>query len=91
MGCSGLMGIGTHQIDTATYLQTNFILKRWNRKSTVTLKLNLKLRDIKCVFHHIHESVLQLSLCLTKNHAMKMYWGNGGIAPCILDLGIRWR
>jgi hypothetical protein len=29
------------------------------------------------------------SLCLTKHHAMKTYWGNGGIAPLILDLG-RW-
>jgi len=32
----------------------------------------------------------KLSLCLTKHHAMKTYWGNGGIAPRILDLGIRW-
>jgi hypothetical protein len=32
-----------------------------------------------------------LSLCLTKHHAMKMYWGSGGIALCILDLGTRWR
>jgi hypothetical protein len=22
---------------------------------------------------------------------MKIYWGSGGIAPCILDLGTRWR
>jgi hypothetical protein len=27
-----------------------------------------------------------LSLCLTKHHAMKTYWGSGGIAPRILDL-----
>jgi hypothetical protein len=30
-------------------------------------------------------------LCLTKNHTMKTYWGSGGIAPRILDLGTRWR
>jgi hypothetical protein len=24
---------------------------------------------------------VQMSLCLTKHHAMKTYWGNGGIAP----------
>jgi hypothetical protein len=24
------------------------------------------------------------SLCLTKHHAMKAYWGSGGIAPRIL-------
>jgi hypothetical protein len=28
---------------------------------------------------------------LTKHHAMKMYWGSGGIAPHILDLDTRWR
>jgi hypothetical protein len=28
---------------------------------------------------------------LTKHHSMKAYWGSGGIAPCILDLGTRWR
>jgi hypothetical protein len=27
-----------------------------------------------------------LSLCLTKHHAMKTYWGSGGIAPRILTL-----
>jgi hypothetical protein len=34
---------------------------------------------------------VKLSLCLTKHHAMKTYWGNGGIVPRILDLGTRWR
>jgi hypothetical protein len=34
---------------------------------------------------------VKLSLCLTKHHAMKSYWGSGGIAPRILDLGTRWR
>jgi hypothetical protein len=28
---------------------------------------------------------------LTEHHAMKAYWGSGGIAPRILDLGIGWR
>jgi hypothetical protein len=32
-----------------------------------------------------------LLLCLTKHHAMKTYWWNGGIAPRILNLGTRWR
>jgi len=27
---------------------------------------------------------VKLSLCLTKCHTMKAYWGSGGIAPCIL-------
>jgi hypothetical protein len=30
-------------------------------------------------------------LCLTKHHAIKTYWGSGGIAPRILVLGTRWR
>jgi hypothetical protein len=34
---------------------------------------------------------VKLSLCLTKHRAMKTYWGSGGIAPRILDLGTRWR
>jgi hypothetical protein len=34
---------------------------------------------------------VNLSLCLTKHHAMKTYWGSGGIAPLILDLGPRCR
>jgi hypothetical protein len=27
---------------------------------------------------------VELSLCLTKHHAMKAYWGTGGISPLIL-------
>jgi hypothetical protein len=34
---------------------------------------------------------VKLSLCLTKQHAMKTYWGSGGIAARILELGTRWR
>jgi hypothetical protein len=30
-------------------------------------------------------------LCWTKQHAMKTYWGSGGIAPRMLDLGTRRR
>jgi hypothetical protein len=28
---------------------------------------------------------VKLSLCLTKHNAIKTYWGDGGIAPRILD------
>jgi len=34
--------------------------------------------------------VLKLSLYLITHHAMKMYCGSGGIAPCILNFGTRW-
>jgi hypothetical protein len=30
-------------------------------------------------------------LFLTEYNAMKAYWGNGDIAPPILDLSTRWR
>jgi hypothetical protein len=32
-----------------------------------------------------------LPFSFADHHAMKAYWGSGGIAPCILDLGTRWR
>jgi hypothetical protein len=38
----------------------------------------------------VHVNV-KLSLGLTMHHAMKTYWGNGGIAPWILILGTRWK
>jgi len=28
---------------------------------------------------------------LTEHHAMKSYWGSGGIAPRILNLGTGWK
>jgi hypothetical protein len=34
---------------------------------------------------------VNLSLCLSKHHAMMAYLGSGGIAPCILDLSTRRR
>jgi hypothetical protein len=38
----------------------------------------------------IHFSRSQ-SFFLTARHAMRTYWGSGGTAPRILDLGTRWR
>jgi hypothetical protein len=32
----------------------------------------------------------KLPLCLSKYHGLKTYWGNGGIAPRILNPGTRW-
>jgi hypothetical protein len=34
---------------------------------------------------------VNLSLCVAKHHAMKTYWGSGGIVPRILHLSTRWR
>jgi hypothetical protein len=30
-------------------------------------------------------------LFLIEHYAMKTYWGSGGIVPCILGLGTRWK
>jgi hypothetical protein len=35
--------------------------------------------------------VIPLLLFSPEYNAMTAYWGNEGIAPCILNLGIRWR
>jgi hypothetical protein len=40
----------------------------------ILLRVTAKHRKVK----------VKLSLCLTKPHAMKVYWRNGGIAPRIL-------
>jgi hypothetical protein len=39
----------------------------------------------------VYNVKVKLSLCLTKHHAMKTYWGSGVIAPRNLDLGTRWK
>jgi hypothetical protein len=65
----------------ALWLET--VLSHFTRARTHTLwnpvktKILFKLRDCPCA--------------LTQQHAMKVYWGNGGIAPLILDLGDRLR
>jgi hypothetical protein len=50
---------------------------------------NEKLHDLYFSPNIIKVKV-KLSLCLTKQHAMKVYWRSGGIIPRILDLGTRW-
>jgi hypothetical protein len=43
------------------------------------------------VYLNLFWNTFRYTLCLTKYRAMKAYWGSGGIAPCILHLGTRWR
>jgi hypothetical protein len=61
----------------------------------VLLKRNYALQRILIVVNWFVNTgkgkKLTLCLCLTKDHAMKMYWGSGGIAPRIFDLSTRWR
>jgi hypothetical protein len=63
----------------------------WAKKTKLCLKV-LKI-VIKLTEHTLYMIKLKVkfSLRLTKHHAMKTYWESGGIAPCVLDLGTRWR
>jgi hypothetical protein len=68
----------------------------WIGKATVYRPLGLKIRESEVVYMVFwglvfREVKVKVSLCLTKHHAMKTYWVSGGVAPRILDLGIRWR
>jgi hypothetical protein len=49
------------------------------------------LKTIQLFYTYEVNVKVKLSLCLTKHHTMKAYWGSGGIAPCIIDLGTRRR
>jgi hypothetical protein len=60
---------------------------RWLKLRTLILLFMLSINDVSCW----GVKVKVKSLCLTKHHTMKTYWRSGGIAPLILDLGIRWR
>jgi hypothetical protein len=63
------------QTPLITLLYSNEFIKILIYKTT---KVNVKVK-------------VKLSLRLPKHHAMKTYWGSGGIAPRIFDLGTRWR
>jgi len=43
-----------------------------------------------CVLKIFLKPALKLSLCLTKDHAMKTYWWSGRIAPLIPYIDTRW-
>jgi hypothetical protein len=47
----------------------------------------------ECRSVEVWQVKVKLSLCffLTEHHAMKAYWGSGGMTPRILDLGTGWR
>jgi hypothetical protein len=42
-------------------------------------------------FKKVKDEVKIVPVLLTDHHAMKAYWGSGGIALRILDLGTKWR
>jgi hypothetical protein len=70
--------------------------KRWVGHVARIGKMNFSVLPIYLSIYlsiclHVVKVKVKSSLCLTKHHAMKTYWGSGGIAPCILDLGTRWR
>jgi len=52
--------------------------------------ITIVVASIRLCLHVIKGKVIPV-LCFNKHYAMKSYWGSGGIAPRILDLGTKWR
>jgi hypothetical protein len=59
-------------------------------KRVYSFALNLCMCVCVCVCVCVCMCIVKFPLCLTKHHVMKKYWGSGGIAQRILDLGARW-
>jgi hypothetical protein len=56
-----------------------------------TSAVNMRFVTLEMSVTKVKKVKLSLWFLLTEHHATKAYWGSGGIAPCILDLGTRWR
>jgi hypothetical protein len=78
-------------------IETHFKMPRKKRKHEMFLQLQQMKFEMQFMndsrrFDYIAHRLqfqsgvikVKLSLCLTKHHAMKAYWGSGGIAPLIL-------
>jgi hypothetical protein len=53
------------------------------------MKVPMEVSECGCDKVKVKKKV-KVTLCfLTEHHAIKTYWGSGGIAPRILDLGTR--
>jgi hypothetical protein len=74
---------------TTVFTTTRHWSLSWDRWTQYALFHSISLWSVVILSSHIKVKV-KLSLCLTKYHAMKAYWGSGRIAPRI-DLGTRWR
>jgi hypothetical protein len=79
-------------------IHSNIILQTLSRISKWTFSRDFPARvpyssfphpshKLRTYQHANNNDKVNLSLCLTKHHAMKTYWGSGGIASRILDLG----
>jgi hypothetical protein len=55
-----------------------------------TTKVSVKIQNVRPRLRPGKKKKVK-SLCSTEHHAMETYWGSGGIAPRILDLGTKWR
>jgi hypothetical protein len=66
---------------------SNETITDWVYKNTCFVRCFVWLWDVGFCY----ENKVKLPLCLTKNHAMKTYWGSRAKAPRVLNLGIRWR
>jgi hypothetical protein len=71
------------------FFRSVYIFMKWYVKLSLSPLMSNVLNS--SIPDEVKGKEVKLSLCLTKHHTMKMYWGSGGIAPRILDLGTRWR
>jgi hypothetical protein len=62
-------------------------------KSKLRTSRRVTYEDGKLILNKYIKVKVRLSLCfsLTEHHAIKAYWGSGGVPPRILHLGTRWR
>jgi hypothetical protein len=66
----------------------------WSQIILSTYGVNLETRILDKILHVIDNSdkvKVKLSLCFNWAPCHEGILGSGGIAPCILDLGIRWK
>jgi hypothetical protein len=98
--CPGRFTPGTHWIEAGWTPES--VWTRWPTAKLRALAKNRTPSRLSQVFFKLWVvpyyrrpvSVLydKLTDCaLTEHHAIKAYWGSGGIAPRIRDLGTRWR
>jgi hypothetical protein len=91
----GVFVIVTWEINQLEIPQSEEVTNIW-RVSSIALLMLCRGRATSCftcrpMYTPIKAKVKNLALFLNKHHAMKRNCRSGGITPCILILGTRWR
>jgi len=69
------------------------VIIKWNCRTISIIKWNSSKAQTSNSLH-VYDYIKKnrdISCSWIEHHAMKAYWGNGGLAPSILDLSTRWR